>query len=73
MSPQTDWEAADKAYLLHHAGCGTCIGAGASPNTLTRCPEGQALWDTYNAAELPAYFSRPRTLGIKPSPRGNTP
>ena len=45
----TDWEAADKAYLLHHAGCGTCIGAGASPKTQTRCPEGQALWDTYNA------------------------
>lgn len=53
----TDWYAADKAYQLHHNGCAHCIAAGTSPNTQTRCPEGQALWDAYLNAGDPPHFT----------------
>ncbi len=49
-----DWPAADKAYQHHHSNCATCIAAGASPNTQTRCATGQDLWDAYiNAGDPP--------------------
>lgn len=70
--PEHPWDAADKSYQLHHVSCGTCIGAGASPNTQTRCPEGQALWDAYNAAGMPPHLPKPRVWGVKPIPPGTT-
>lgn len=52
MTPLPTWQAADKAYQIHHAGCPTCRAASANPNTLQRCPEGEALWATYQAAGM---------------------
>ncbi|WP_160321107.1 hypothetical protein [Paracidovorax citrulli] len=40
-SPAPDWYAADAAYRLHHFNCAIC-------GARQRCPDGQALWDTYN-------------------------
>lgn len=55
--PAPAWYAADRAYQAHHAGCRTCIAAGSSPNTQTRCPEGAALWATYQQAGDPPHFT----------------
>lgn len=60
------WEQADKAYQLHHINCPQCIAAGAAPGKQERCPQGQALWDTYNAAGDPPHFS-----WIRPVPARN--
>ena len=57
MTQEPDWSAADKAYQLHHSGCTHCIAAGANPNILQRCAEGQALWDAYNQAGDPPHFT----------------
>jgi hypothetical protein len=38
--------AAHTHYLLHHWGCETCCTAGQGRGQ--RCPNGAALWDTYN-------------------------
>lgn len=51
------WEQADKAYQAHHTKCPLCISAGISRSSQTRCPAGQALWDTYNAAGDPPHFT----------------
>ena len=51
------WQAADKAYQLHHINCPQCIAAGAAPGKQERCPQGQALWDIYNAAGDPPHFT----------------
>ena len=37
----------DKAYLLHHFSCPTCIAAGATPGKQARCPAGLRLWNLY--------------------------
>lgn len=53
-----DWSAADKAYLHHHNGCPTCIGAGASlAREKQRCPEGARLWREYQEAGCPPHFT----------------
>lgn len=52
-----DWQAADKAYQAHHINCPQCIAAGAAPGKQERCPQGQTLWDTYNAAGDPPHFT----------------
>ena len=57
MAEPPDWHAADAAYQLHHAGCGTCVAAGKNP-ALQRCAEGQELWDAYNQAGEPPHFLR---------------
>lgn len=36
MTAAPDWNAADRAYQLHHATCPTCRAAGANPNHLQR-------------------------------------
>ena len=51
------WQAADKAYQAHHTNCLLCISAGISRSSQTRCPAGQALWDTYNSAGMPPHFT----------------
>lgn len=51
------WEQADKAYQLHHINCAQCTAAGIVRSSQTRCPQGQALWDTYNAAGDPPHFT----------------
>ena len=47
MSTAPTWQAADKAYQLHHVNCPTCSSAGRKPGELQRCPEGSALWERY--------------------------
>lgn len=57
MSDQAStWPAARQAYHQHHANCPQCRAAGAAPSTQQRCPEGLALWDTYNQAGDPPHF-----------------
>lgn len=51
------WTLADKAYQLHHINCPQCIAAGAAPGKQERCPQGQALWNTYQAAGDPPHFT----------------
>lgn len=54
------WSDADKAYLLHHAACGECQGAGASlGGTRKRCAVGARLWLAYEAAGRPPHFAWP--------------
>lgn len=65
MTTATDWQAADKAYQLHHVGCATCRAAGANPNTLPRCPMGAELWATYEAAGVPPHFTWVKPSGGK--------
>ena len=50
------WPAARQAYYTHHAACGQCQAARAASPTQQRCPEGLALWDTYNQAGDPPHF-----------------
>lgn len=52
-----DWYAADKAYQLHHSGCGICRAAGARPGSGQRCPTGAQLWATYEQAGNPPHFN----------------
>lgn len=40
----------DKAYLLHHFNCPTCISVGATLGKQARCPDGAQLWRAYNLA-----------------------
>ena len=56
MPDPTTWQAADKAYQLHHINCAQCTAAGIVRSSQTRCPQGQAIWDTYNAAGDPPHF-----------------
>ncbi|WP_146033761.1 hypothetical protein [Alicycliphilus denitrificans] len=44
--------AEDRAYLSHHFNCPTCCAAGRTQGRIARCPDGQALWDAYEAAVL---------------------
>ncbi|GDY37282.1 hypothetical protein ACINB_31740 [Acidovorax sp. NB1] len=62
-----DWHAADKAYQLHHLNCPTCIAAGMAPGKRERCPDGAALWATYQQAGDPPHFTwlRKRPTGRK--------
>ncbi|WP_200843928.1 DUF5131 family protein [Pantoea sp. 18069] len=53
----SNWEQADKAYQLHHINCAQCTAAGIVRSSQTRCPQGQALWDTYNNAGMPPHFA----------------
>jgi len=43
-------------YQRHHAGCPTCRAAGANPYAMQRCPDGSALWATYQQAGIPPHF-----------------
>lgn len=52
----SDWATADRAYQIHHSNCRTCSAAGSRPNTQTRCPDGQVLWDAYLNAGTPPHF-----------------
>jgi len=56
-SSPPDWHAADKAYQLHHATCPTCRAAGTAPGSRERCPDGSALWSTYQQAGDPPHFT----------------
>ena len=47
MTPLPTWQAADKAYQLHHVNCPTCAAAGRKPSELQRCPTGAELWAQY--------------------------
>ncbi len=51
----TPWEAADKAYQLHHGICATCKAAGMRPGLAERCPDGKALWRAYNDTGWPEH------------------
>lgn len=42
----------DRVYLSHHFNCPICCAAGRTPGLQTRCPQGLALWDAYEAAVL---------------------
>ena len=53
----SDWNAADKAYLAHHAGCTQCQSAGISRTGMERCAAGKALWRAYCAAGDPPHFT----------------
>lgn len=69
MTAPPDWYAADRAYQLHAAACGTCQAAGANPNhALRRCPTGAELWATYQQAGDPPHFTwlHKRPGGKKP-------
>ena len=61
-SPANTWEAADKAYQLHHSQCPQCRAAGVAPGRQERCPEGIALWKTYLDAGDPPHFTWLRSL-----------
>lgn len=56
MTTPPNWHSADRAYQLHHAICAICRAAGARPGMSERCQQGQALWDAYNRAGLPAFL-----------------
>lgn len=56
-APANAWEAADKAYQLHHFSCPQCRAAGAAPGRQERCPEGLALWTKYLDAGDPPHFT----------------
>ena len=47
MTTAPTWQAADKAYQLHHVNCPTCAAAGRKPGELQRCPTGSELWEQY--------------------------
>ena len=47
MTTAPTWQAADKAYQLHHVNCPTCAAAGRKPGELQRCPTGSELWGQY--------------------------
>lgn len=53
---QSIWPAVRQAYHQHHATCPQCRAAGAAPSSQQRCPEGLALWDTYNQSGDPPHI-----------------
>ena len=57
MTTPPDWNAADRAYQLHHTNCPTCIAAGMAPGKRERCQDGAALWATYQQAGDPPHFT----------------
>ena len=68
MTTPPDWNAADRAYQLHHLNYPTCIDAGMAPGKRERCQDGGALWATYQQAGDPPHFTwlRKRQGGKKP-------
>lgn len=60
------WEAADRAYLLHHGGCRQCIAAGLAPGSRERCAVGAALWAAYVEAGDPPHFRWVRRKVVAP-------
>jgi hypothetical protein len=58
-----DWKQADRAYQAHHWSCPQCRAAGLGKGS--RCDEGQALWDAYEAAPMPE-FGKATTERVAP-------
>lgn len=68
VNVQPDWCTADHAYQQHHFACAQCCAAGTAPESQPRCPDGQALLDTYNAAGAPPHFSWLQAAGQERNP-----
>jgi hypothetical protein len=61
-----DWQQADRAYQAHHAQCPICRAAGLGKGS--RCAEGQASWDAYEAAPMPELGKAKRVAPHPPAP-----